>query len=279
MNKNLIGLDIGTGSVKVATASGTFSFPSIIARGKSIDIEAKEIVLVGNDALKAEYVKSMAIRTPVYRGAPTSMDDYLDLIRHALDHIINSKDAISVHYSDLVIMAGIPYNAKERVGKIKEAVIESFGPKFFGVMFQAKATLDHMALQDGIVCHIGHGTTEIMAVSHGKIAYGQTLMHGVGDITNAICSSKTQYVDNEIFLKNTPELANSRKILAANISDSLEKVVIDYPHLKIVFAGGGALVPRLVSEIKNGIIKDVIIAENPVFSNALGMLKRAEKCI
>ena len=284
MKQNCIGLDIGTGLVKVATIHGTFTFPSIIARGKSMDLESKETVLVGEQAAKQESVKSMVLKTPVYRGAPTSITDYMELVKHALEKVIVlQKDALPggpQNYSECVIVAGIPYNAKDYVQKIKNAVQERFAPKFFGVMFQAKATLDHEGLEDGIVCHIGQGTTEIMAVTHDTIAYGQTLLHGVGDITRSITSSKSGYVDKKLFSKNTPQLDEARKILAANISDSLEKVVIDYPGIPVVCAGGGALIPKLISDIKNDTIQHIRIANNPVFSNSLGMLKKAEtRCV
>ena len=285
MNQNCIGLDIGTGSVKVATVHDTFAFPSIIARGKSMDLGSKEIILVGEQAAKQEYVKSMVLKTPVYRGAPTSISDYMELVKHALDKVISSykKDAIydgPQNYLECSIVAGIPYNANEHVQKIKNAVNEMFAPKFFGVMFQAKATLDYEKMADGIVCHIGHGTTEIMVVTHNSISYGQTILHGVGDITNAITQSKVQYMNPEIFSKNTLQFAEARKRLAANISDSLEKAVIDYPGIPIVCAGGGALIPKLVSEIKNDVIQNIRISQDPVFSNALGMLKKAQsKCV
>lgn len=281
MNQNCIGLDIGTGSVKVATTHGTFAFPSIIARGKSLDIESKEIVFVGEQAVRLESVKSVVLKTPVYRGAPTSISDYMELIKHALDRVISpQKDAVHENhpqnYSDCIIVAGIPYNAKEYVESIRKAVSERFAPKFFGFMFQAKATLDHEGMDNGIVCHIGHGTTEIMAVVNGNIAYGQTILHGVGDIASSITSLKSGYTDANLFAKNTPQLAESRRMLATNIADSLEKIAIDYSDLPIVCAGGGALIPKLVSEIKNDTITDIKVAENPVFSNALGMLAKAE---
>jgi len=281
MNQNIIGLDIGTGSVKVATFQGTFAFPSIIARGKNMELESKEIILVGEMAVKAESIKSMVLKTPVYRGAPTSIDDYLELIKHALHKAMDSqKDALHngpQRYEDLIIVAGIPYSAKSYTQKIKDAVNDRFAPKFFGLMFQAKATLDNENMDNGIVCHIGHGTTEIMAVSHGNIAHGQTILHGVGDITNAMTGSKTNYLNWKMFSKNNTQLAEQRKILAAHISDALEKVIIDYPGIPVICAGGGALIPRLVSDIKNDIITNVNIAKDPVFSNALGMLKKAAK--
>jgi len=282
MNQNIIGLDIGTGSVKVATFQGTFQFPSIIARGRNMELESKEVVLVGEMAVKAESIKSMVLRTPVYRGAPTSIGDYLELIKHALDKAMRyQRDALHKgrpqRYEDLVIIAGIPYNAKNQSKKIKDAVIARFAPKFFGLMFQAKATLDNEGIADGIVCHIGHGTTEIMAVSYGAIAHGQTILHGVGDITNIITHCKTDYLNPEIFSRNTAQLAEQRKILAAHISDALEKFVIDYPGIPVICAGGGALIPRLLSDIKNDIITNIRIAKDPVFSNALGMLKKAAK--
>ena len=84
----------------------------------------------------------------------------------------------------------------------------------------------------------------------------------------------------KLFSKNTPQLDEARKILAANISDSLEKVVIDYPGIPVVCAGGGALIPKLISDIKNDTIQHIRIANNPVFSNSLGMLKKAEtRCV
>ncbi len=283
MNKYTIGLDIGSGSTKVATVNETFKFPSLIVRGKNMELEeSKEMVLVGEDAVKQESIKSMVLTNPVYRGIPTSIDDYLELIRHALDKVIHlRKDALHKgpqKYSEMVIVAGIPYSAKKYSQKIKDAVNDTFAPKFFGLMFQAKATLDYEGLTDGIICHIGHGTTEIMAVSHGNIAHAQTILHGVGDITNVITQSKTDYLNYELFSKNIPELVEQRKILAAYISDGLEKVVIDYPLHPVICAGGGSLVPKLISEIKNDIITHIRIAKDPVFSNAIGMLQKASKC-
>lgn len=222
----------------------------------------------------------MVLKTPVYRGAPTSIQGYLELIRHALDKVIEpQKYALykSQKYSDLVIVVGIPYSAKEYSQKIKDAVIEKFTPKFFGLMYQEKATLDNEDITHGIVCHIGHGTTEIMVILHGNIAHAQTINHGVGDITNVITSSKADYLDKKIFSKNTTQLTEQRKILAAHISDILEKVIIDYPQIPVICAGGGALVPKLIGEIKNDIIIHVRIAKDPVFSNVLGMLKKASK--
>ena len=287
MNENLIGLDIGTGSVKVATSQGVFQFPSIIAEGKNMELEeSKEIVLVGDEAVKQESIQSMILKTPVYRGAPTSMKYYVELIGHALDKVLhnsqkNNKNALNKgpeKYSDLVIVAGIPYSAKSQSQKIKNAVIEKFAPKFFGLMFQAKATLDNEGIEDGIICHVGNGTSEIMAISNGNIAHPQTVLHGVGDIAKAITSSKTGYLNYKIFSKNTTELVEQRRILAAHISDALEKVVIDYPQLPVIFAGGGVLIPKLISDIKNDIITNIRIAKDPVFSNALVMLKKAAKC-
>ncbi len=283
MNKNCVGLDIGTGSVKVATAHGTFVFPSIIAQGKGMDLESEDIILVGEDAVRQEHVKSMVLKTPVYRGTPTSISDYMELVRYALDRVIlHKRDAVyegPQSYSECMIVAGIPYDARGHTQKIKDSVNHRFAPKFFGLMYQAKATLDNEGVVDGIVCHIGHGTTEIMAVTHQSISYAKTVPCGVGEITSAITESRSEYMNPEIFSKNTPQLAEARKILAANISDSLEKVVIDYPKIPVICAGGGALIPKLVSEIKNDIIQNVRIAKNPVFSNALGMLKKAqEKC-
>ena len=48
MKQNCIGLDIGTGLVKVASIHSTFTFPSIIARGKSMDLESKKLFLSGS---------------------------------------------------------------------------------------------------------------------------------------------------------------------------------------------------------------------------------------
>ena len=197
MNENIIGLDIGTGSVKVATAHGLFSFPSIVARGKDMSFDAKNRVLVGKKAVEVELVKSMVLKTPVYRGIPTSIDDYMELIKHALNKAIDmQKDALSkpYDYSKCVVIAGLPYNAEEYSVKIKKKVREEIAPQFFGIMYQAKATLDNEKLKDGIICHIGHGTTEIMVVSNGHVAEGKTILHGVCDITNAITPLKTDYL-------------------------------------------------------------------------------------
>ena len=278
-----VGLDIGTGTVKVATSTQQFKFPSIVAKGHRMDLNQNtEVSAVGAAAVKLEPIRSMILKTPVYRGAPTSMNDYLALIQYAFDRVLEIYTE-PIHnapkrYEDLVIVSGIPYVARHKAKQIKSAVMERFKPKFFGMMYQARATLIHEKIKDGIVCHIGHGTTEIMAVIGDDIAYGQTIMHGVGDITEVISTSMTDYLDNSMFQRRDAEMAQYRKVLAGTISNSLEKVVLNYSNLPIICAGGGALIPKLITEIKSDIISNVMVAKEPVFSNSLGMLEQA-KCV
>jgi len=278
-----MGLDIGTGFVKVATKTRKIRFPSLIAAGKHLDLESDGIpsTHVGYDAIPFDKVKSMIIKTPMYRGVPVVMSDYIKLIKHSIDYIISDPKGLlpknSNRYDSMVIVAGIPYNAKEHAGKIKKAVIESINPKSFNLIFQAQGTLLHERLSDGIICHIGHGTTELMVITHNKVAYGKTIRHGVGDISSAIHDSKTSYIENELFQKKSPELTEHRGLLADSISDVLEKTIIDYPGIPVICAGGGALIPKLLDEIKNDIITNIRIAKEPIFGNALGMLLKAEK--
>lgn len=42
---------------------------------------------------------------------------------------------------------------------------------------------------------------------------------------------------------------------------------------------GEALIPKMIQDIKNDIITEITVAKNPIFSNALGMLQKASKCI
>ncbi len=282
MSEYVAGLDIGTGFVKIATSTRLTKFPSLIATGRHLELESnnKDTTHIGYDAAKYETIKTMTLKRPVYRGIPTIMEDYISLIKYSMDQILGTPRTSAVgRYAQMVIVAGVPYAARDHSKKIREAVMKALGPKFFGLIYQARATLIHQGLEDGIVCHIGHGTTEIMAVVNGKIASGLTLDHGVGDITSAITDTKTGYVkEKSLFAKDTPELSQYRKLLADSISDSLTKTVIDFPELPVILAGGGALIPKLVSEIKNEAIRDKCqIARDPVFSNALGMLTKAQK--
>lgn len=284
LNENIMGLDIGTGFVKVATKTRRIRFPSIIATGKHLDLESSGVSThVGYDAIPFDGVKSMILKTPMYRGIPVVMDDYIKLIRHSINYVIPDPKGLlsrnSNKYHSMIIVAGIPYAAKEHAEKIKNAVAESISPKSFNLIFQAQGTLLHEGLNNGIICHIGHGTTELMVITNNKIAYGKTIKHGVGDITSVICDSKTSYVDKQLYTKNTPELIECRGLLACSISDVLEKTVIDYPGIPVICAGGGALVPKLVNEIKNDTITNIRIAKEPIFGNALGMLIKAEKYV
>jgi len=276
-----MGLDIGTGFVKVATKTRKIRFPSIIAAGKHLDLESSGVsVHVGYDAVPFDKVKSMTIKTPMYRGVPVVMSDYIKLIKHSINYVIQDPKGllpINSKYHSMVIVAGIPYNAKEHAEKIKKAVTEFIKPKSFNLMFQAQGTLFHEGLSDGIICHIGHGTTEIMVVNQDHVAYGKTVRHGVGDISSAIHDSKTSYINKELFQKKSPELTEHRRLLAYSISDVLEKIIIDYPGIPVICAGGGSLVPKLLDEIKNDTITHLRVAKEPIFGNALGMLLKAEK--
>ncbi len=314
-----LGLDIGTGFVKIAYgANRTARFPSIISRGRDIDLDGfasgngggggggggANVIHIGYDAAKYERIRSMTIHTPVYRGAPTNMGDYVAIVRHALDTVIsggnsakgaadgsssssssgssgntrnndNSRNS-SNRYGSMIIVGGIPYSARNEAQKIKNEITKALKPKFFGLIYQARATLIHEGVEDGIVCHIGHGTTELMALVHGRTAQAKTIRRGVGDIVSEMTDSKVQYINSEIFTQDTPDLTEQRMRLAGQISDVLEKMVVDFADLPVICAGGGVMIPKLIQEIRNDIITDVRIAQDPVFSNALGMLRKAE---
>lgn len=292
MSENIIGLDIGTGFVKVVTKNKTFRFPSILAVGTQLELESsdkkkkkKDMVLVGDEAVAFDKTKSMTIKRPVYRGAPAKdMKDYMVLIKYAIDQVIetDSNDLQAIksecyYYSDAIIVAGLPYNARKHATKIKSMVIDQLKPKSFDLIFQAHGTLIHEGLSDGIVCHIGHGTTEILVVINNKVAHGMTLLHGVGDISSALSDSKVSYVNKELYNQNNPELTDHRKRLAISIADDLQKVVIDFPGIPVILAGGGALIPKLGDEIKKEIDSEIRIAKEPIYGNAHGMFAKAEK--
>ena len=296
-----VGIDVGTGTTKVCIGMEKFMFPSVIATGFRYEFDQdSKVYEIGETALKLAAVRTIAIKQPVHRGEPTSIDDYCALINHALerccklhknnDHqvlpgITDLSNSYCDNIHDLIVVAGLPQAGHGHAKKIIQTIKRTVKPKIVKMISQSAGTLFYQNATNGIVCHIGHGTTEIMVMVNGVVATAYTISSGVSDISRHLKGGPTNYTDYSLFSSDTKDIIKYRRVLADRIQNELEKIVLEYTNsttqqrLPLYFAGGGSQVPGLLDDISNDIISNYHVPDDPIYSNALGMLKVAKRIV
>ena len=279
-----VGIDVGTGTVKVAVGEQRFRFPSIVAHGFLSDwSEDTQIHEVGDAALSLANIRSISLKQPVHRGTPTNITDYLDLFKHALKETYKYKGDMLIRYpqnpQECDIVAGLPNISKDMAKDITKKVNRYIKPRNFRLISQSAGTLMNENRKTGIVCHIGHGTTEILVMINERIARAKTVTFGVGDMLEGLSASNdiASITKHDIFRSKDKVLAQQKTLLANNIQNILEKIVLEYRDIPLIFAGGGSLIPGLLDEIKSDIISNYITSVEPIYGNALGMLKVSKR--
>jgi len=144
----------------------------------------------------------------------------------------------------------------------------------YWIVPQAFGTAVYMGISDAIVINIGHGTTEYQVVENNipSVGYSDSMAASIliNDRTNA------EYTDKNNF--DTPEVKRELVRLVAYIKNQYEKLRAKSPKkYPLVIAGGGILIPGMKEEITKQFKKEFQVPDNPVFSNAIGMHRHAQK--
>ena len=216
-----IGLDVGTGFVKCVSDTKKIKFPSLCAYRQHAIWESKKgkIEAVGDEAVKlAEYPDAVVIR-PVMLGRPVHEKGFEELVKKAVDLVLQNNDAIGQE-SELTrfcMVIGLPYEARSHATNIQKMVTRLFHPKRCDVVPQVLGTLIDVDLSSAIVTSIGQGTTEIVAFKDYSAIRGISIHHAVNDISSKLGTSKTAYLDNNIF--TNPQVNPLVAMLADSILD------------------------------------------------------------
>ncbi|MDE1834968.1 MAG: hypothetical protein KGH64_06565 [Candidatus Micrarchaeota archaeon] len=270
-----IGLDIGTGFVKCVSDSRKIKFPSLCAYRNHAVWENKKgrIEAVGDEAVRlASYPDSVVIR-PVMLGRPIHERGFEELVKKAVALALQNNDAIGkeADLASCCMAIGLPYEARSHAQAIQKMVTRLFHPKRCDIVPQVLGTLIDVDLSSAIIVSIGQGTTEIVAFQEYSAIRGTSVHHAVNDITSKLGNCKTAYLDNTIF--TAPKVGSLVAMLADSIIDDLNGMRQDLEELSIVVSGGGVMIPELKEAMESRLSHDIIIPQDPVMSNALGLFK------
>ena len=274
MNRDIfaIGLDVGTGSVKVVSDSNSLNFPSIYAYRSSTSWEKTVGVIktVGETAVEMKGHPDAVIIRPVGEGKPIHHEGFGELVKFAVESI--SKDA---SFSKLIIVIGLPYLAdKKQRSQLSELVTKITGAYRVVVLPQVIGTLRHMKMSDGIVVSIGQGTTEIVVFENEKPIHGTSIPQATDFLTQSF--GEFAHLDHSIFLKK--EVRDKVDKLADIISNriTLLQGQLDRPF-PLILSGGAVHIPGMVKSLKKKINADIVIPDDPVMSNANGLFNIASE--
>jgi len=274
-----IGLDIGTGFVKCVSDTKKIKFPSLCAYRQHAIWESKKgkIEAVGDEAVKiSEYPDAVVIR-PVMLGRPVHEKGFEELVKKAVELVLQNNDAIGqeCELTRFCMVIGLPYEARSHAKNIQKMITRLFHPRRCDIVPQVLGTLIDVDLSSAIVTSIGQGTTEIVAFKDYSAIRGISIHHAVNDISSKLGTSKTAYLDNGIF--TNPQVNPLIAMLADSILDDLNGMRQDLQQLPIVVSGGGIMIPGLKEAIETRLSQGIIIPQDPVMSNALGLFKLASQ--
>ena len=278
MNK-IISLDIGTGFVKSCFAQKRIQFPSLYAYRETEPWEDNKkkgssiIEGAGYDAVEiVKYPAAVTLR-PVREGTPSNKTAFVKVVNHAIKQLEISDEAIQ----DMSIIIGLPYHAAKEATKFPGFVKKIIGCKDVVVVPQAIGTLMSSNRTNGIVLAIGQGTTELVAFDNLRPILGRSVPQA--------CDFVYLDKDDLAYLDESDRPEPKRvEMLADIISESLASFRTNLPAGKesydILVSGGGTLVPGLYNHLKRKITDSTLyLADDPVFSNAVGMLEYAKSAI
>ena len=274
-----IGLDIGTGFVKCVSDTKKIKFPSLYAYRKPAIWEGKKGIVeaVGDETVTlAGYPNTRVIR-PVMLGKPIHDKGFEKLVKKAVDLVSETNDAMGqqAELSKACIVIGLPYDAKRYAEDIQKMVTRLFKPKRCDVVAQVLGTLVDVNLSEAIVVSIGHGTTEVVAFKNYVPIRGISIHHAVNEISTELGFGKMAYLDHNVFAK--PEVKPLIAMLVDALLDDLNWMRQDLEHLPIVVSGGGIMIPGMKDVIESKLSQKVLVPQDPVMSNALGLFKLASQ--
>ena len=276
-----IGLDIGTGYVKISGNGRKRKFPSLYScmysdgRGDIEDQKAPArkrslVESTGMEALAMGSARHGVMIRPVKHGVPHNDAGFAALAREAI-RAIGISDP-----SQAVIAAGVTYDAQDKVPQISRIITRTLSPGGLRIIPQAYGTLMFCRTKRGTVVNIGHGTTEIITIRDG-MHEGTSIPKAVSFVTDQLDKGRGSYVDYKSLLARDEAMtARLVRLLAAHIADELSRVGT-WSEDGIILAGGGALLPGMRESLEDILGTSITVPDDPVYSNAVGLEMIAAK--
>ena len=262
-----VGLDVGTGFVKVSGNGKRVRFPSLyscgyVDDGSPADVPGRQAVteVVGFDAARMEDARNSILVRPVRGGVPFHDRGFAALILHAIKSVGITADAES-H-----IAVGIPYGAREYRRRIEKFVASSSGGRVT-VVPQAYGTLLACGKKYGTVINIGHGTTEILAVTKSA-REGRSVPRAGEFVTGQLDAKRAGYVNyKRLISENQARTTRLVSMLVDHIADEISQMISG----DVILSGGGSTLPGLRELLEKSLDTKMILPDDPVFSNAIGL--------
>lgn len=267
-----IGLDVGTGFVKVVSDDTHLVFPSLYAYRDTMpwESEKKRITAVGKDAQKMSKFPDAVVIRPVQEGRPVDDRAFCAILEFVMQQIHKAgADPIADTKKGIKIIAGLPYSASGDKNRVMRLIKNTVNPEFVFVCPQVLGTLVNQKTSCGIVVSIGQGTTEIVAFDNNYPVAGTSIPQAVDFVTWD--RGEFSYLDTKTFEdKQTKDRVEKLADIIANRVTGLKSQLVG--DQSVIVSGGGILIPGMQSALAKR-IPGFIVAENPVLSNALGMYR------
>ena len=270
----IISLDIGTGFVKACSIQKRVRFPSLYAyRDANLWENGKTGTTIegaGYDAVEIARHPSAVILRPVREGTPSNKTAFMAVVNQAIKNLGISDNIIQ----ETSIIIGLPYHAAKDATKFPSFVKKITGCKDVMVVPQTIGTMMSSKRKDGIILAIGQGTTELVAYDNLKPILGISIPQA--------CDYIHLDADELQHLKTNKPNPKRVEMLADIISErlaSFKTALSENNSYDIIVSGGGVLVPGLYNHLKRKIADSLHVAEDPVFSNATGMLEYAKSAM
>lgn len=283
-----VGLDIGTGWVKVSALGRRAMFPSLYSCTyvpgagdadmlKDADEKGKpKAVLrdaVGEDAAAMASGRFATLIRPVKHGVPHDGRGYSRLAVEALSKVDVDDPGRAV------ICAGVPYDARGDRARIRKLIMAAARPAYCVVVPQAYGTLKACGLKSGTVVNIGHGTTEIMRVGQEGV-YGASIQKASEFVLQQLAqrqgrTGRDAYTDYENVLADDPRMtAKLVDLLAVHVADEVQQFgASGSGSAGIILSGGGSRMPGMGEALVKALggAADVRTVDEPSYSNAIGL--------
>lgn len=285
-----VGLDIGFGHVKVATAEGVFKFPTWIGVWNEKDIsDVKPVSFEGR-----EYVVGEPARFCTQRVELVDFETMLRYLPLIVEHV---KEELGQEHLEIAMGLAPRHYRKYKDSEEVRKKLSSFGLVLlqgFGVLLDVE---DELHIEEGeniLIVDVGFNTVDYLLVSKRDGRYfriGMATIERAGvlqavETFRSILPAELGYVKNwslsrlvkvfesgqvnvegeKIDLKSYRERAieTYRTSLISRLKSEVGEAVFESD--KVVLAGGGAY---LVGRLR----KDAYVPQEPEFSNARGFLK------
>ena len=280
-----VGLDIGTGWVKVSALGRRATFPSLYSctyaagageddlgdAGESARPKAVLRDAVGEDATAMASGRSAILIRPVKHGVPHDGRGYSKLAAASLREVGIDDPGRAV------ICAGVPYDARGDRKRIRKLVVAAVKPAYCVVIPQASGTLKACGLKAGTVVNIGHGTTEIMRYGPEGI-YGVSIQKASEFVLQQLAqrqglTGRDAYTEYDKVLAEDPKMtARLVDLLAVHIADEVQQFGVPAGG-EIILSGGGSRMPGMVEALSRAIGGGIGVrmVDEPSYSNAIGL--------